>query len=55
MSVVEYQLVRAFKNRQTLDTTLLAATQTDPLFNFSTWLAAAVQSGLVLTGIPVKI
>ena len=54
VSVGEHQLVRALNKGQALDTALLAATQMDPLFDFSTWLAAAVQSGLVVAAVPVK-
>ena len=54
MSVGEHQLVCALDKGQALDTALLAATQMDPLFSFSTWLAAAVQSGLVVAAVPVK-
>ena len=54
MSAAEYHLVRAFDQGQTLDDALLAATQIDPLFDFSAWLAATVQTGLVTTAVPVK-
>ncbi len=54
MSVVEHQLVCAFDKGQPLESALLAATRMDPLFDFSAWLAAAVQSGLVVAAVPVK-
>ena len=54
MSAVEHQFIGALDKGLSLETALFAATQTDPLFDFSAWLAVAVQSGLVMAAVPVK-
>lgn len=51
----EYKFVCALANGLGLDDALMAATDTDPEFDFTTWLAAAVQSSLVTAAIPVSL
>ena len=55
MPAAEYQLVCALDKGLSLEAALLAATHIEPLFDLSDWLAAAVQSGLILAAAPVKI
>ena len=47
LSAAEYQLITALKSSSSLDIALNQAVSIEPAFDFNTWLAQAVQTGLV--------
>ena len=54
ISAAEYELITALQRGIALDTALGVALGLDPAFDFNTWLASAVQTGLVTGAFHLK-
>ena len=53
-TAAEHTLIGALEDGLSIDAALQKAVQVEPDFDFAAWLAAAVQSGLVMAAQPVK-